>query len=71
MAALAGMGLLVGGVAAVALVRVLRAVGSAGEPAPSVILPPAVILAALAVGTAIAATRRATRIDPLEALRSD
>jgi putative ABC transport system permease protein len=71
MASLAGVGLVVGGVAAVALVGVLRALGGGGTPAPLIILPPAAVLAVLAVGTALAATRRATRIDPLEALRAE
>jgi putative ABC transport system permease protein len=71
MASLAGIGLVVGGVAAAALVGVLRALGSGGTAAPLIILPPAAVLAVLAVGTALAATRRVTRIDPLEALRAE
>jgi hypothetical protein len=71
MAALAGVGLAVGAAGAVSLLGILRALGAAEASVFLAILPPAAILAVLAVGTALAATQRATRIHPLEALRAE
>jgi predicted permease len=71
-AAMAVVGLAVGGVAAVPLSRLLNGLLFGIEPAdPPTVALAAVLLVAVAVGAAWLPARRATAVDPIAALRSD
>ena len=71
-AAMALVGLAVGGVAAVPLSRLLSGLLFGIEPAdPPTIALAAVLLVAVAVGAAWVPARRATAVDPIAALRGD
>ena len=71
-AAMALVGLAVGGVAAVPLSRLLNGLLFGIEPAdPPTIALAAVLLVAVAVGAAWVPARRATAVDPIAALRGD
>jgi ABC-type antimicrobial peptide transport system permease subunit len=63
------LGLILGGVGSVALVRLIRSLLYGVEPAdPAVIGLVALLLAATGLAACVLPARRATRIDPVEAL---
>ena len=71
-AAMALIGLAVGGLAAVPLSRLLNGLLFGIEPAdPPPIALAALLLVAVAVGASFVPARRATAVDPITALRSD
>jgi ABC-type antimicrobial peptide transport system permease subunit len=63
------LGLILGGVGSLALVRLIRSLLYGVEPAdPAVIVSVGLLLAATGLAACILPARRATRIDPVEAL---